>query len=413
MIILIILQVPRVPWQDHCRFFALSDPNETEFQDEGNHSHEHACDRCDQLVSILDEIESVVAIQRDNLLPSVYEELTFTVKQAKTNIFAWKSHILRKIHQDAARVDVLETLDESSVLVVQDWAMKYLPRKYRESQTEWFAKRGIPWHISMAFRKVSDQLQMLTIVHVFQTCNQDFHVVIAVMEDVVKQLKNTMPHLKTVNYRQDNAGCYHSGPTIICAGKVGKQHGVKIKRLDFSDPQGGKGACDRKAATIKAHMKLYLNSGRDIETPAQMCEAMLSSNGIPSLSVTLCESVSIPAMPVYKLDGVSTLYNVEFQKNGMRVWKAYDLGPGRRRTEECVLDVMPSVVVIQAYPDEFSDVEKRASTRRVKESGKIDEERPIASSDGDMFSCPEEGCTRTFMRHSSMVRLWYHCVQKH
>ena len=25
--------------------------------------------------------------------------------------------------------------------------MKYLPRKYRESQTDWFGKRGIPWHI--------------------------------------------------------------------------------------------------------------------------------------------------------------------------------------------------------------------------------------------------------------------------
>ena len=79
---------------------------------------------------------------------------------------------------------------------------------------------------------------------------------------------------------------------------MGKQHGVEIKRLDFSDLQGGKGACDRKAATIKAHMQLYLNSGHDIETPAQMCEAMQSSHGISSLSVTLCESVSIPAMPV-------------------------------------------------------------------------------------------------------------------
>ena len=408
MIIWVILQVhvsERSTVADHCRIFALSDPNEKKFQDECNHGHEDACDRCDQLVSTIDEIESVLAIQCDNLLPSVNEMLIFTVKQAKTNIFAWKSHILRNIHQDAARVDVLETLDESSVLVVQDWAMKYLPRKYRESQTDWFAKRGIPWHISVAFRKVSDQLQMLTFVHVFQACSQDFYAVIAVMEDVVKQLKNTMPQLKTINYRQDNAGCYHSGPTITCAGKVGKQHGVEIKRLDFSDPQGGKGACDRKAATIKAHMQLYLNSGHDIETPAQMCEAMQSSHGIPSLSVTLCESVSIPAtMPVYKLDGVSTLYNVEFEKKGMRVWKAYDVGPGRLRTEECFSNDMPSVVVIQAHSDKFSDVKKRVSTRRVNETGLIDEEPPVTSSDGDLFSCPEEGCTRTFMRHSSLVQ---------
>ncbi len=105
---------------DHCRLFALSDPNEKEFQDECNHGHKDACDRCDQLVSTTDEIESALTIQGDNLLPSVNEELTFTVRQAKTNIFAWKSHILRNIHQDVARVDVLETLDESSVLVVQD-----------------------------------------------------------------------------------------------------------------------------------------------------------------------------------------------------------------------------------------------------------------------------------------------------
>lgn len=104
-----------------------------------------------------------------------------------------------------------------------------------------------------------------------------------------------MPQLKTINYRQDNAGCYHSGPTIICAGKVGKQHGVEIKRLDFSDPQGGKGACDRKAATIKAHMQLYLNSGHDIETPAQMCEAMVYHPSIPMVyhpSVLPCASQS-------------------------------------------------------------------------------------------------------------------------
>ena len=36
----------------------------------------------------------------------------------------------------------------------------------------------------------------------------------------------------------------------------------------------------------------------------------------------------------YKLDGVSTLYNVEFEKKELRVWKAYGLGPGRLRTEE-------------------------------------------------------------------------------
>ena len=69
-----------------------------------------------------------------------------------------------------------------------------------------------------------------------------------------------MPDMKTVSYSQDNAGRYHSGSTIVCANVVGKELGVAIKRLDFSDPQCGKGASDCKAALIKSHMLIYLNS---------------------------------------------------------------------------------------------------------------------------------------------------------
>ena len=156
--------------------------------------------------------------------------------------------------------------------------------KYCESQTDWFGKCCIPWHISVAIRKVSNRLQMLTFAHIFQTCSQDSCAVLAVMADIIKQLKTTMPGLNTVSYRQDNAGCYHCGATIVCVSVLGAELGVTVKRLDFSDPQGRKGACDRKMATIKAHMLTHLNAGHDIETPAQMCEAILSSGGVQSTS---------------------------------------------------------------------------------------------------------------------------------
>ena len=149
------------------------------------------------------------------MLPGVYEELSFSVRKAKTNILAWKAYILRYINQDSSRIDILELLDESSVLVVQDWAMKYLPRKYRESQIDWYGKCGIPWHISVAFRKISDQFQMLTFAHIFQTCSQESCAVLIVMVDVIKQLKTIVQGLKKVSFRQDNAGCYHYIHTYI------------------------------------------------------------------------------------------------------------------------------------------------------------------------------------------------------
>ena len=100
-----------------------------------------------------------------------------------------------------------------------------------------------------------------TMCHVFRSCSQDSCAVLSVMPDELKDLQDVMPHLQ-----RDNAGCYHCGNTISLAHMVGKHHGVTVKRMDFCDPQGGKGACDRRSAAIKSHVKIYLNSGNNIET---------------------------------------------------------------------------------------------------------------------------------------------------
>ena len=127
----------------------------------------------------------------------------------------------------------MDSLDESSVFLVQDWVMKFLPRKYRESQTDWFGKRGIPWHISVAFRKVDDEIQLMTFCHIFKNSLSDSSAVLAIMADVIKQLKTALPSLTTVFYRQDNAGCYHCGATIVWASVLGSQLGVSVKRVRF------------------------------------------------------------------------------------------------------------------------------------------------------------------------------------
>lgn len=58
-------------------------------------------------------------------------------------------------------------LNETSVYLVQDWAMKFLPRKYKESQTDWFEKQGIVWHITVAIHRAELDQKFLTM-----TCSQ-------------------------------------------------------------------------------------------------------------------------------------------------------------------------------------------------------------------------------------------------
>ena len=178
--------------------------------------------------------------------------MEYQISEARQNIQAWKAHLLRSINQDAARHEILENLDAKSIFLTMDWAMKFLPRKFRESQSDWFGKRGIPWHISVAMRNnANNETEMLTFVHSFESCTQDSSAVLAIIDDVFTQLKEIMPEINSVYLRQDNAECYHCASTLLSVHRVATKHGINLKRVDFSDPQSGKGAFDRKAATIK------------------------------------------------------------------------------------------------------------------------------------------------------------------
>ena len=163
--------------------------------------------------------------------------------------------------------------------------MKFIPRKYRENQTDWFGKRGISWHVTVAMRKHAGKtLQILTLVHVLQRSSQDSLYVLAIIDDVIKKLKCTMPELKSLSFREDNAGCYHSAATILGVRQFSIKHNVSV-RLDVLDPQGGKGPCDRKAAVIKRHMRLHLDSGHDISNAEEMKLAIKSCGGVRGVAL--------------------------------------------------------------------------------------------------------------------------------
>lgn len=63
------------------------------------------------------------------------------------------------------------------------------------------------------------------------------------MHDVITRLKQEVPDLCRVYFRQDNAECYHCANTILAVESITEQTGITISGTDFSDPHEGKGAC--------------------------------------------------------------------------------------------------------------------------------------------------------------------------
>ena len=83
---------------------------------------------CHGFDATLTEIEHTV---NEAIFPTAADkdEAIYQMNSAKLAIFAWKRHILRSHNQDQARYDVLDQLDEETVLIINDWAMKFLPQK--------------------------------------------------------------------------------------------------------------------------------------------------------------------------------------------------------------------------------------------------------------------------------------------
>lgn len=84
------------------------------FQENCSHQHTENCKECQNLRSVLDEVEGKIrgpswrpysSDQRDDLL--------YDFKLAKTDISQWKAHIVRSINQEAAKQDQLKMISTS------------------------------------------------------------------------------------------------------------------------------------------------------------------------------------------------------------------------------------------------------------------------------------------------------------
>ena len=148
---------------------------------------------------------------KETLQPSLQprtekHDLLYDFERAKNGIFLWKSHALHTVNQKSAKQEALQ-----SVLVVNDWAMKFLQIKYREKQSEWFAKRGLSWHISSVISKDQEtqKAKVLSYAHLLDSCCQDWCAVVSILENHFQNIKVNFPNVKQVFLRSDEAGCYH------------------------------------------------------------------------------------------------------------------------------------------------------------------------------------------------------------
>ncbi|CAC5381520.1 unnamed protein product [Mytilus coruscus] len=239
---------------------------------------------------------------------------------------------------------------ENEAFMVADWAMKFLPRKYREGQTDWFGKRGINWHITVTMLKTEGSVKFLTHVHIFeQPTPQDAATTGAILVDVVQNIPSVK---KAIDSQQRG------------------QYRVKV-------------------------ISPVINADD--------------------------EKVSLRSIPL-----ISMLHNFKFTDNGLQLWRAYDIGQGKFISWNSIIDKKIPVIqllfimigLILSLLQWGSEVVDREDGDDDEEDDNDDEDTQNDNYDKDtttpepvpkkrrtiakVFTCPEEGCTRSFKHSSSL-----------
>lgn len=136
---------------------------------------------------------------------------------------------------------------------------------------------------------------------------------------------------------------------------------------------------------MKAHIRRWVNEKHNVITAEDMKQALESHSGLKGCRAAVVEVDASKETGIdNKISGISFLNNCQFEENGIRPWKAYNVGPGR----------------LLSYSDLI--VEKQGDTGlkviqpfgpRTKQRGTVSEStRPNT----EIFSCSETGCVLTF-----------------
>ena len=244
---------------------------------------------------------------------------------------------------EEGKKEVLDKLAPTEALLVDDWAMKFLPLHFREKSAEWYklARHSSDW-------KNATMLFISLFVHVFDSCDQDQIAVASITQNTLSTLKKLYTELTGVYIRSDNAGCYHRGYLLTSLSSIGHETGIRVIGYDFSEAQHGKGICDRKTATMKQHARRFVAETKtDILTACDLKKALESNGGVKGCHVSVVEMPrrSSQIDTNVKIKGISQIHNIRYEEGGMRFWKAFDIGKGERMVQDNMQSIeIPKVI---------------------------------------------------------------------
>ena len=368
------------------------------------HDHNQACPECKGIVNVLKAIEDTLRNGDLDLSEKQKERARWDLDHSVFSIDAWKAHLLRTFQQDQARQDTIDRLDDQTIMVINDWAMKVLPMRFRETQSQWFAKIGISWHFSAVVHKSNhpdcpvvsaSEHTIHTYVVAIDICKKDWLSVSCILEEVLVLIKESHQSVCRAILKSDNTRCYHCSELLSTVNSTIRRSGIEVIRYDFSDPQSGKDSCDRKIAPCKQRL-----GNHNVESAKDIKEGLESPPGIAGTSVAECkidQSAMSAGTASNKIPGI-TKYNIfPLTTKSMGVWQAFKIGEGMDIEGSCYEQDVSGLERIGVWTKKIP----RVTQKKCQEKGKHDVTESV-----NTFSCVEPACFATSRQSNRRMSTW-------
>ena len=171
------------------------------------------------------------AISSANVSTDELQHLQYEFDIARSDVEALKAHILRTYIQESAKHDILDSMNGSSITLIMDWAMTFLPTLFREQMTDFYGKKGskLTCISSSHIVKTEEGFEVECYVHLFKPCTQSWFSIASIIEHVLSMIKNQNPNI-TDTYlnllKRDNAGCYHNSQLLLALPDISRRTGI-------------------------------------------------------------------------------------------------------------------------------------------------------------------------------------------
>ena len=207
---------------------------------------------------------------------------------------SYTGHLMRTIHQADNIEHLISGLGLDEAILTMDYKMKLAAMSFRESQQNYFGKRGMCWHGAMLHyrHQNEDEGEKKIRIHYFDQVIendtvQDFTSVACCLESALTCIKEQFPFIKRLTLVSDNAKCYSGNGILGSIVALSITSGIKIERLVHGEAGEGKSELDAHFGCAFAWLERFVNAGNDVLKPSDVVAGLRSYGGMPNSSAHL------------------------------------------------------------------------------------------------------------------------------